>query len=76
MSELAARIGGVLKRRVVDRTGLSGTFDFESRPGDTASGEITDTVFDSMLGIGLKLTVATSPVEMLVIDHAEPPAED
>ena len=76
MHELATRISSVLKRPVVDQTGLSGTFDFECRPGDTASAEVTDAVFDSIRGSGLKLTPATVPVEMLVIDHAEPPAEN
>jgi len=76
MQELATGISSVLKRPVVDRTGLSGTFDFESTPSDTAGGEVSDTVFDSMRGIGLRLTPATSPVEILVIDHAEPPAEN
>jgi uncharacterized protein (TIGR03435 family) len=76
MHELATRISSVLKRPVVDQTGLPGTFDFVCRPSDTASGEVTDTVFDSMRGIGLKLTPAIGPVEMLVIDHAEPPTEN
>ena len=74
MHELATRISSILKRPVVDRTGLTGTFDFEYRPSDTVSGE--GTVFDSMPGIGLKLTPAMGQVEMLVIDHAEPPTEN
>jgi uncharacterized protein (TIGR03435 family) len=76
MHELATRISSVLKRPIVDQTGLSGTFDFECRPSDTASAEVTDAVFDSIRGIGLKLMAATVPVEILVIDHAEPPAEN
>ena len=76
MHELATRISNVLKRPVVDQTGLSGSFDFECRPGDTASAEVSDTVFDSVRGFGLKLTPATVPVEMLVIDHAEPPTDN
>ena len=76
MPELATRISSVLKRPVIDQTGLSGTFDFECRPSDTASGEVTDTVFDSMREIGLKLTPAQGPVETLAIDHAEPPTEN
>jgi len=76
MHELATRISSVLKRHVVDQTGLSGTFDFGCRLGDTASGEVADTVFDSIRGIGLKLTPAIGQVERLVIDHAEPPTEN
>jgi uncharacterized protein (TIGR03435 family) len=76
MHELATRISSVLKRPVVDQTGLPGTFDFDCRPSDVASGEVADTVIDSMRGIGLKLTPVMRPVEMLVIDHAEPPSEN
>jgi len=76
MHELATRISSVLKRHIVDQTGLSGTVDFESRLDDMASGEVTDTVFDFIRGIGLKLTPAIGLVETLVIDHAEPPTEN
>jgi uncharacterized protein (TIGR03435 family) len=77
MPELATRISGVLKGPVLDRTGLAGTFDFEYRRGDRAgNSDPADGVFASMQGIGLKLTPAKGPVEMLVIDHAARPSEN
>jgi uncharacterized protein (TIGR03435 family) len=76
MPELAARISSVIKRPVLDQTALPGSFDFEYRPEDAANNDVTDAVVTSMRGIGLKLTPAIGPVEVLVIDHAEPPAQN
>lgn len=77
MAELATRISGALKRPVLDQTGLTGTFDFEYRIGDqVANSDVTGAVLTSMHGIGLKLTPSNGPVEMLVIDHAEPPSQN
>lgn len=77
MPELATRISGVLKRPVLDRTGLTGTFDFEYRTADPAANtDPTGGVFASMQGIGLRLTPAKGPVEILVIDHAVSPSQN
>ena len=76
-----------LDRPVVDKTGLSGKFDFElswvpdlSLPavGDPAS---PPTVGPSLLTavqeqLGLRLESARGPVEMLVIDKVERPSEN
>ena len=77
-------------RMVVDRTGLTGGFDYELQfsdreiPGAGPGGgfpvpiapEIPDapslfTALEEQLG--LKLVPETGPVEVLVIDHVEPP---
>jgi uncharacterized protein (TIGR03435 family) len=66
-----------VRRPVIDRTGLSGTFDLrlESAPGDTA--EAGTSVFTALREqLGLKLESTKGLVEVLVIDHAERPRED
>jgi hypothetical protein len=39
-------------------------------------GDASDTVIDAMREVGLKLTATSGTVEVLVIDHAEPPPEN
>jgi uncharacterized protein (TIGR03435 family) len=78
MERLAMQISGVpeVGRPVLDRTGLTGTYDFQlnlagaSRGGpdpDSNSASIF-TVIQEQLGLKLELRVA--PVAILVIDHA------
>jgi uncharacterized protein (TIGR03435 family) len=66
-----------VRRPVIDRTGLTGTFDLrlESAPGDTSQTGTSD--FTAMREqLGLKLESTKGFVEVLVIDHAERPHED
>ncbi len=81
VTELAGTISMVLNRPVIDKTGLSGTFDVHLRwtpePGEVGN---PDTPFEKSSGsiftalqekLGLKLRNATGPVDVLVIDHVE-----
>lgn len=83
-TELSATISMVLDRSVVDRTGVTGTFDVHLRwtpnPGeigdsDTASvGESSGSIFTVLQEqLGLKLQRASVPVEVLLIDHVDKP---
>jgi uncharacterized protein (TIGR03435 family) len=75
-------------RPVVDKTGLTGLYDFTldwspaSRlpvPGTVSSEpspEDTSSVFSALGELGLKLQPATGSVETVVIDHAEWPSEN
>jgi uncharacterized protein (TIGR03435 family) len=74
-----------LGRVVVDRTGLTGKYDFtlqiapdQSQPegaeGQQAAGSAIFTALQEQLG--LKLQPATVPTEYLVIDHIEKPSEN
>jgi uncharacterized protein (TIGR03435 family) len=69
----------VVPRPVIDKTGLSGGFDFwmEWTPEDTSEVNNSETggTFLSALKsqLGLKLVPQDGPVEVLVIDHVEQP---
>jgi uncharacterized protein (TIGR03435 family) len=72
-----------LRRPIIDRTGLTGTFDFhlEWTPdqvtgpqSDDATGPSIFTAIQEQLG--LKLESARGPVEVFDIDHVERPSEN
>jgi bla regulator protein blaR1 len=77
-----------LNRTVIDRTGLTGMFDFhlaftpdEATPGIQASGDASDPPGPSIFAalqeqLGLKLESGKGPMELLVIDHVERPSEN
>jgi uncharacterized protein (TIGR03435 family) len=87
-----ARIAGFLTnpytgvdRPVLDRTGLRGAFDFSiewslppnpDAPSITSDG--TETTFLDALQeqLGLKLRPQTGSVDVIVVDHVEPPSEN
>lgn len=74
MPQLAARLSGFLARQVLDRTGLTGAFDFKfALPADPHP-DIVSSIFASMQGIGLKLEASRGPVDTIAIDHAEKPS--
>jgi len=73
-----------LKRPIIDRTGLTGYYDFDiswraldqsSEPGAGADGLalVISTLQDRL---GLRLTKATGPVQYWIVDHVETPGEN
>jgi bla regulator protein blaR1 len=75
--------GRIADRMVVDKTGLTGNFDFtlqwtpeesEGPPSPDSSGPSIFTAIQEQLG--LKLESQKAPVEILVIDHVEKPSEN
>lgn len=99
ISFLARSLSAQLGRTVVDKTGLSGLYDFtlqwtpeqregqmfkgpgsgpeehgDAPPPPDGSGPSVFTAVQEQLG--LKLESQKGPVEMLVIDHVEPPSEN
>jgi uncharacterized protein (TIGR03435 family) len=89
MEKLGQFLSQSVDRMVVDRTGLSGAFDFAlefapelgpgSQPGVTATGSDPSTppsLFEALQEqLGLKLEPTKSPVDVLVIDRVEKPSE-
>jgi uncharacterized protein (TIGR03435 family) len=72
-----------IDRGVIDRTGLAGfydmdfVFDFASVRGIEASGATLPSIFTALQDhLGLKLERRHEPMNVLVIDSAEPPTAD
>ena len=81
VSQLANILGPQVQRMVVDRTGLTGNFDFDLtwRPeqGPAASDSNGPSIFTALQEqLGLKLESTRDQVDVLVIDHIEPPTPD
>jgi uncharacterized protein (TIGR03435 family) len=90
MSLIASTIAGPagLDRPLVDRTGLTGRYDFllefapdrRPEPGDSAAlpADVAGPAIAQALKqqLGLKLVPARAPVEVWVVDHIERPSEN
>jgi uncharacterized protein (TIGR03435 family) len=88
MDRIASALSIALTRRVVDRTNLSGDFDFELiwepdqapsplRSPDAQTVTTGVSLFTAVQEqLGLKLESTKAPVEVLVIDHVEKPTPD
>ena len=86
ISDLARNLTGRVNRTVVDRTGLTGAYDFTLRwtpdnfqnpstAGDPSrDGTVIFTALQEQLG--LKLETQRGPAEVLIIDHVERPTPD
>ena len=78
LSSLAEDLTSEMKRTVLDRTGLTGTFDYRLRwsPDQAVDPSAPLIVTALQEQLGLKLESARGPVEVLVIDHVEQPSPD
>jgi uncharacterized protein (TIGR03435 family) len=85
MAQFSGFLSGVVDRVVVDRTGLSGSFDVEleaveiRQPGppgpSTRPSDTTQSIFDALPSqLGLRLEPTQAPADTIVIDSAEQPA--
>jgi uncharacterized protein (TIGR03435 family) len=80
MPLLAVQLGRYLQRPVIDKTGITGSFDFKFRTNDldptvpVMGEDVINSIFASIRGIGLKLVPAKAPIVTIVIDHAEQPS--
>jgi uncharacterized protein (TIGR03435 family) len=76
---LAASISGVSGRVVVDRTGLSGRYEYVLKFSSNPERPIEDypNIFTALQEqLGLKLESERGRVEVLVIDHIDRPTEN
>jgi uncharacterized protein (TIGR03435 family) len=79
---LSSMMNPVIGRQVVDRTDLTGQYDFSmpvytewesNHQGEDSEASIFTTIEDSL---GLRLEPAKAPMQFLVIDHIERPADN
>ena len=87
LSDIAAKLGQQLRRPVIDKTGLTGKYDFDLEytpdlsglppPPDAAATPPPSSDPGSDLPsalekqLGLKLTTRTAKLDVIVVDHAE-----
>jgi uncharacterized protein (TIGR03435 family) len=83
MQHLADVLGSQLHAPVIDRTGLTGAFDFAftleppSDPTTAASQDLDSSIITALQEqLGLKLETTKAPGEFLIIDHLERPTEN
>lgn len=75
MKDLAKRLSPYLGRPVLDRTGISGSFDFRSEyPSDDGRPDVITMILASVQEIGLKLEASKGQVDSIVIEQAEKPS--
>jgi len=80
-SNLAANLAFHVERNVIDKTGLTGKYDFtlKWRPDNadaTTDNNAPDLFTALQEQLGLKLEPSKGPVDTLVIDHIERPSEN
>lgn len=69
-------------REIVDRTGLTGAYDFTltysqpTNPEDTGAGDLPSLFTAVQQQLGLRLDPTRAPVEFILIDHIERPSEN
>lgn len=87
MTQVAQKLARLLERPVVDNTALQGNYDFSLEwtpdpgpsPPDAQSAEsaLGPSLFTALQQqLGLRLEASRGPVDVLVIDHAEKPADN
>ena len=89
VSSLAYDLSGTVGRTIIDKTGLTGKYDFELKwtperaaasgadNGQTDDQNSASSLFTALQEqLGLKLQSSKGPVETLVVDHVEMPSEN
>jgi uncharacterized protein (TIGR03435 family) len=75
MADLAWRLRSYLGRPVLDRTGLSGSYDFRVEyQVDGPQPDVISMIMATLQDLGLKLEVSRGPIETIVIEHAAKPS--
>lgn len=85
MANLADVLGPYVNRIVIDKTGMTGAYDFHldlpappspDQVGNDALSDLPSAVMDSLKKVGLKLEEVKDTAEFVVIDHVERPTEN
>jgi uncharacterized protein (TIGR03435 family) len=76
MEQIARYLNSYTDRRVVDMTGITGTFDYEV-PIDLGSGSVGESILAGIQErLSLRLEPRKGPSEVLVVDRIERPSEN
>ena len=73
MGNAALRLSEILQRTVIDRTGLTGSYDFHVEAPEAENADIRDATFEGMKTLGLELKPGKAPVDTIVIDNVNRP---
>jgi uncharacterized protein (TIGR03435 family) len=73
MTYTARRLSEILRRTVIDQTGLSGAWDFHVDAPDERNADITNATIEGMKSLGLELKSGKASVDTIVIDEVTPP---
>lgn len=77
MGRLAELLSAKTDRPVLDRTGVSGTFDIDLSWSVDSGADAGPSLFTAVQEqLGLKLEARKSPVEVLVISHVDRPSQN
>jgi len=83
MAELVGNFAGIVNRIVIDETKLTGYFDLDftydrssARATSSLAAGSAASFFTAVSDVGLRLDGVTAPVDVVVIDHIEPPTEN
>ena len=87
LADFAEQLSRQLGTPVIDKTGLTGSYDFNlrwtadashsnSEAGNTPVAGPSESLLTAIQGLGLRLEPQKAPMEILVIDHVEKPAEN
>lgn len=74
MDQLAKTLLQFVGRSIVDRTGLTGGFDFDIQASEIAGSDDLPSIYTAIQEqLGLKLESIRGPVEFVVVDHIDRP---
>ena len=81
VSYLVSWLSLSLRSPVVDKTGLTGTYDFTLKFGPITQPAVSDSNVPTLLDavqdqLGLKLVLGKGPLEVIVVDHIERPSRN
>lgn len=73
MGFTAMRLSQILQRTVIDRTNLTGSYDFHVEAPEEQDADILNATFEGMKALGLELKPKKSSIDMIVIDEVSQP---
>jgi uncharacterized protein (TIGR03435 family) len=73
---MATMFSRYLHMPVLNKTGITGSWDFELDPDDPENHDIPTAVYSVIDRLGLKIKRSRGPIQTLVIDHIDHPTAD